>query len=182
MKTLTFITGNHNKLREAREILQGYEIVDRKIDLPELQEMDQESIVEEKIREALRHLNRPLFIEDTGLYFDALNGLPGPFIKWFEQQLSFEQIYKLVEPFNNYNARVVCYIGYGAPGEEPKIFKGVVEGTIVPPAGRTNFGFDVIFIPEGYQKRYSEMTPEEKNAMSHRKLAFEAFKEFLDSR
>ena len=179
MKRLTFLTGNQNKLREARQILSGYEIVNEKIDLPEYQG-DPHFIAAEKARLAVDTLKRPEFIDDTNLCFDALKGLPGPYIKDF-LRLGTDGLVKILEPWNNKKAKAVALIAYCEPGMEPVVFEGVTHGTIVAPRGDHNFGWDPIFLPNGYDKTYAEMASEEKNQISHRSKALEAFKEYLDS-
>lgn len=80
-----FITGNQHKLAEVQAILP--EVVQLDIDLPEIQSNDPQEIIEVKLIEALKHHNGPCIVEDTGLYLDAMNGLPGPFIKFFIKSL-----------------------------------------------------------------------------------------------
>jgi XTP/dITP diphosphohydrolase len=71
------------------------------------------------------------------------------------------------------------HIGYCEPGKDVRIFRGEIDGRIVMPRGKSGFGWDVIFIPEGCTKTFGEMASEEKNKISHRKKAFEKFREFL---
>ena len=93
-KTLTFVTGNKQKLLEVMEIvtkLSGdapfpYDLVSKKIDLPELQG-EPEKIAIEKARLAAKEVGTAVLVEDTSLHFNALNGLPGPYIKWFLEKI-----------------------------------------------------------------------------------------------
>lgn len=157
----------------------GYDIERDTFDLPEIQSMDPHEIMEHKIAAARNYTDSPFIIEDTGLYFNALNGFPGPLIKWPEKCVGPEGLYRMLHTFPDKSASVRCFVGLGNIGE-PKVFEGRVHGTIVEPAGDSGFGFDYIFKPDGHHRRYSEMSLEEKNRISHRKLAFDGLKKFLD--
>lgn len=183
-KKLLFITGNENKLREARQILKGFDIESRDVDVPEIQEVNEQVIVEEKVRQALKLLDCEVFVEDTSLCFDAFNGLPGPLVKWFLKTVGRRGLVDMLAAFDNKAAYAKCYVGYGRPakdGEAEKIvvFKGSVKGRIVEPTGESKFGWDPIFLPDGYEKTFAQMTEEEKNSISHRRIALEKFKQYL---
>jgi inosine/xanthosine triphosphate pyrophosphatase family protein len=77
---ILFITGNEGKLREVRELLPDVQGID--MDLAEMQEIDAHKIIAAKLAEAQRYQSGPFIVEDTSLYIDAMNGLPGPLIKW----------------------------------------------------------------------------------------------------
>ena len=178
-KTILFITGNENKLREAREILSEEKIINENIDLPELQE-EPIKIVEEKTKLAVKMLKKPVIVDDTNLRFNALNGLPGPYIKDFLHGLGREGLYKLLTGFEDKSAEAVALIGYGELGTEVKVFEGKVSGTIVNPRGESNFGWDSIFLPDGHDKTYAEMNAEEKNKISHRRKALLKLRKYLE--
>ena len=148
------------------------------MDLEEVQDIDARKIIEAKLREALRHQPGAFIVEDTSLYLDALNGLPGPLIKWFMKTIGNEGLYKIANSFGNYEAEAKTIIGY-TDGQKTEFFEGVVKGTIVEPRGETNFGWDPIFQPEGHTKTFAEMSAEEKNSLSMRKLAAEKLKAYL---
>lgn len=180
MKEITFITGNEHKLREAREIL-GVDIKQKNIDIPEIQSVELKPVIEAKLKEAYKILQKPVIVEDVGFFSEALNGLPGALIKWFiEKTLGRDGIVKILEPFDNKKATVVCAVGYTEDGETIHVFEGKINGIVVPKRGESGFGFDPIFQPEGYSKTFAEMSAEEKNAISHRGRAFVKFKEFLE--
>eukprot|EP01121_Diplochlamys_sp_Union-15-3_P002782 TRINITY_DN1258_c0_g1_i2.p1 TRINITY_DN1258_c0_g1~~TRINITY_DN1258_c0_g1_i2.p1 ORF type:complete len:232 (+),score=59.20 TRINITY_DN1258_c0_g1_i2:77-697(+) len=177
---VVFVTGNQNKLKEMKAIL-GDEIplTSLDIDLPELQG-EPETISKEKCRIAVNQVNGPVFVEDTSLCFNALGGLPGPYIKWFLDKLGHDGLNKLISGWTDKTAYVLCAISFSpGPGTEPKTFFGRVEGSIVPPRGPKDFGWDPIFLPDGYDKTYAELDKDIKNNMSHRKKAAEQLKEFL---
>lgn len=97
--------------------------------VPELQGSIEE-IARYKCQEAARLVSGATITEDTALCFDALNGLPGPFIKWFLQGIGLEGLYKLLDGFGEgeRGARAVCTFAYcSGPGEEPILFQGVTK-------------------------------------------------------
>ncbi len=174
---LTFITGNKNKLAEVQAILG--EVEGLAIDLPEIQDLDAHKIIAAKLNAALEHHAGPFIVEDTSLYLDCLNGLPGPFIKWFLQTVGNKGLANIAEKLGNPNAQAKTIIGYAAHKDDIHFFEVVVEGRIVPPQGETSFGWDVIFIPNGHTKTYAEMGQEEKNQVSMRSLAAQKLNNFL---
>lgn len=92
VKKIHFITGNENKLKEFTQIfgdVNNYELLSKNVDLPEYQG-DPEEIAHEKCKRALDLVKEPVIIEDTSLCFNGLNGLPGPYIKWFVDKLKPE--------------------------------------------------------------------------------------------
>ncbi|XP_044752138.1 inosine triphosphate pyrophosphatase [Coccinella septempunctata] len=171
-RSLTFVTGNAKKLEELKQILGPTfprEIISAKIDLPELQgEIDEICI--KKCLEASSLVKAPVIVEDTCLCFNALKGLPGPYIKWFLGNLGPEGLYKLLAGFEDKTAQAVCTFAYhsGVESEEVLLFKGITNGEIVEPRGPRDFGWDPCFQPNGFSQTYAEMPKEEKNKISHR--------------
>lgn len=176
--TLYLVTGNKGKLREFQQIL-GVPIEGIEMELPELQFVDSEDVAYHKARDAANKANKPVIVDDTGVHFNGLNGLPGAYIKDFIERLKPEGLYKLLEGFEDKSCYIKSSIGFCKPGEEPKVFAGRVDGTIVPPRGTNGFGFDPVFQPEGFNKTYAEMSEEEKNKVSHRKKAIELMRKNL---
>lgn len=180
-KSLTFVTGNKKKLEELSAILGSnfpYLIINHDLDLPELQgEIEEVSI--KKCQEAARRLKAPVLVEDTCLCFNALKGLPGPYIKWFLQKLGPEGLERLLCGWEDKSAEAVCTFAYCTGNCEDLdviLFQGRTPGKIVPPRGSTDFGWDCIFQPEGFNKTYGELAREEKNKISHRFKALEKLK------
>ncbi len=163
---LYFITGNQNKFKEAKNILADLEQLD--IDLPEIQSIDPKEIIEAKLKEALHHQRGEFIVEDTSLYLDCLNGLPGPLIKWFLKSIGVEGIFKLADQAKNYKATAKAVIGYAKTETEICFFEGVVDGEIVSPKGESKFGWDPIFKPLNFSKTFAEMSTEEKNKIYDR--------------
>jgi inosine triphosphate pyrophosphatase len=177
MKIL-FVTGNNDKLREAKAMMPEIEGCD--IDLSEIQEMETEKIIKAKLEEAMKQ--KPgveLIVEDQSLTIDGMNGLPGPFIKWFVKSLDLEGIYKLAVKMGNQETKAKTLIGYANNKGEIRFFEATIKGKIVSPRGEIGWGWDFIFQPEGYDKTFAQMTMEQKNELSMRRLALEKLKEYL---
>lgn len=125
-------------------------------------------------------VNGPVIVEDTCLGFDALNNLPGPYIKWFVDGVGLEGLVKMLVGFENKGAKLTCTFGYCAgPGEPVLLFQGITEGNIVDSRGPTHFGYDSIFEPVGFKETYAEMDKLVKNSISHRYRALLKLKEYL---
>lgn len=174
--TLYFITGNKGKFEEAKSILGNIEQLD--IELPEIQEIDARKIIRVKLLEALNHKKGEFFVEDTSLYLDCLKGLPGPLIKWFLKTIGNEGLYKITEKLGNNRAEAKTIIGY-AKDREIHFFEGSANGKIVSPKG-TGFGWDPIFQPDGFSKTFGEMSKDEKNQISMRRMALNKLKDYLE--
>ncbi|XP_040103785.1 inosine triphosphate pyrophosphatase isoform X3 [Oryx dammah] len=127
-KKIVFVTGNAKKLEEVVQILGDKfpcTLVAQKIDLPEYQgEPDEISI--RKCQEAARQVQGPVLVEDTCLCFNALGGLPGPYIKWFLEKLKPEGLHQLLEGFQDKSAYALCTFAFstGDPNEPIRLFRG----------------------------------------------------------
>lgn len=176
---LCFATSNAGKFREAQQII-DVAIVQKKLDIPEYQGSP-EVVARAKAEHAYALLKRPVFVDDTGLSFTALNGMPGIYIKHFLDALGHENLVRLLADFDDKTAQAMCVIGY-CDGEKTKTFTGIVQGTIVMPRYKeSNFahGWDPIFQPKGYTLTYGELSPDIKNSISHRRQALQIFSSFL---
>ncbi|KAL9690007.1 hypothetical protein QQ045_010400 [Rhodiola kirilowii] len=168
-RPVTFVTGNAKKLEEVRQILgNSVPFQSLKLDLPELQG-EPEDISREKARLAAKEVNGPVLVEDTCLCFNALKGLPGPYIKWFLQKTGHEGLNNMLMAYEDKSAFALCVFSLAlGPDSEPLTFIGKTDGKIVPARGPTDFGWDPIFQPDGYDQTYAEMSKEVKNKISHR--------------
>tara|TARA_B100001123_G_C15255021_1_gene1004332 strand:+ start:340 stop:888 length:549 start_codon:yes stop_codon:yes gene_type:complete len=171
-----FVTGNSNKVREAGDILKiPLEQVEVE-GLFEMQTLDLDELIHHKCQQAYQALKGPVLVEDSGLLFKAWKGLPGALVKWFETTVGCEGMLKMLQAFDDRSAIAVCCLAIH-DGTRIHVVRGEVDGTIANEIrGNNGFGWDVFFIPEGHKKTYAEMNPEKKNAISHRKIAFEKLK------
>jgi inosine triphosphate pyrophosphatase len=132
----------------------------------------------------------PILTEDTCLVYNALSKpnleLPGPYIKWFVESLGLEGLPKLLTGFEDKSAYTVCtFVFIEEVGSEPIVFQGITEGKIVEARwnkGEEIFGFDPIFLPDGFDQTFAEMDKSVKNTISHRYRALEKVKVFLQKR
>ena len=190
MKRLCFVTGNANKLREMKAAIgdRGVELWSQSVDLDELQGTA-EQIVRHKCEAAALLVGGPVMVEDTGLEFTALNGMPGPYIKWFLESLGPEGLHRLLAGWEDKSAEATCTLAVClGPNQPVTVLQGRVRGTIVVPrskAGEKAFGWDPVFEPsEGPTKgqlTFSEMTMEQKQLVSHRGRAVAKLIEWIES-
>lgn len=176
-----FATSNENKYREATEIFSQYDITVKwlKIKYLEIQSDSLHEIAEWSAKYVYTKYRIPLFIEDTGLFIEALNGFPGPYSSYVMKTLGNEGILKLMANKTDRRAYFLTIVAY-IDGETVKLFEGRRNGTISTEKRGTKWGFDPIFIPEGYSRTYSELGSL-KNKISHRRLAYEKFINWLIS-
>lgn len=179
---LYFVTGNEGKFKEFNSILKS--VVELEMlngDVPEIQSLDTHEVLKEKALAAAKmYPQKQILVEDTSLTFEALNNkLPGPFIKWFLKSLTFDEIYSLCDARKKYGAIATVTIGH-YDGIEFNFFEGTIKGTITSPKGTNGMQWDKIFVPEGYNKTFAQMSSEEKNSISMRKKALEKLKSFLN--
>lgn len=180
LRSVKFVTGNSNKLREAREIL-GVDIQQAQAELAEIQTIHVDVLIRHKAEEAYRKIGVPLIVEDTGLVFHAWHGLPGALIKWFLKTVDNEGLIKMLGDETDRSALAQCFIAYH-DGKKVQVVEGEISGTIATSVrGKNGFGWDRIFIPEGHDRTFGEMPPEEKNSFSMRKRAFENLRTLLES-
>ena len=177
---LQFVTGNAGKVREARSLLAA-DITQFEFDYTEIQSPDPGAIAAYGAREAYREAGEPVIVDDSGLFVDALEGFPGPYSAYVEDTVGIERVWQLVEPEDDHSASFRAVVAYcdGTDEESVRTFEGEVTGEIVAPRGDGGFGYDPIFEHDG--QTFAEMDPVEKNAVSHRGRALEAFAEWYES-
>ncbi|MGI0141746.1 MAG: RdgB/HAM1 family non-canonical purine NTP pyrophosphatase [Candidatus Micrarchaeales archaeon] len=174
-----FVTSNKNKLREVEEILER-KVRHSSLEIPEIQSLDGVDVIKDKAVKAYEILKEPVVVEDTSLHIKVLNGFPGALVKWVLLNCGVERMCKLVRKGEDRSAYAEVHICL-YDGKKFRFFAGRTNGSIAQsPRGQTGFGWDVLFIPEGYTKTYSQMDSELKNKISHRGKAFRKFKKFLE--
>jgi len=185
MQTIHFVTSNASKFTEAQSILGkdiGFTLLHSQQELPELQgEFDQ--IVTHKCMQAAQHIKGAVLVDDAGIGFNALNGLPGPYTKPFLKKIGTAGLLEMLENCCNKSAQAICVLGYTTgPNQAIQLFHGIVDGKIITPlqhARTKEFGFDSIFQPNGSELSYSNMGLVKKNSTSHRYKALMLFKSFF---
>ncbi|EKE18538.1 MAG: Ham1 family protein [uncultured bacterium] len=175
---ITFITGNQAKADYLAKYL-GHPVAHRKIDLDEIQSMSLKEIVEHKVRQAYEIAKCPVIVEDVSLEFEALNGLPGPFIRFFVDNVPFEAICSMIDGKTR-NAIAKSVFGY-YDGNKLELFEGQLKGQIAEtPAGENGYGWDRIFVPEGYDVTRASLNEEDDKKTYLQLKPFAELKNFLE--
>lgn len=186
---LVFATNNKHKLEEVREILGNkFEILSLKDihffdEIPETQNTI-EGNASQKAHFIYDKYNINCFADDTGLEIDALNGAPGVYsARYAGDNCTYEdnvqKVLKKLEGINNRKSKFKTVISLIINDIEYK-FQGIIKGYITEnKRGKTGFGYDPIFLPEGYDKTFAELSSREKNKISHRGLATQKLFNFL---
>ena len=128
MREFVFVTRSQPKVLETERIL-GWRLQQESLDLPEIQSVELEDVVRYKAQEAFRELGgRPVLVEDSGLFLDAWQGLPGALVRWFEETVGAEGICRMLEGFDERGAtaRTVVAIHDG----DYRFFVGEARGSI----------------------------------------------------
>lgn len=193
MRTLLVATRNRGKIKEIKALLDG--LVEEVIcaadltDLPETVE-DGATFAEnalKKAREASKATGLAVLADDSGLVVDGLSGRPGVYSARFagadatdtaNNLKLLQEVAGLAQPERS--AAFVCSMAYVSPDGVERLFEGRVEGTIIDqPRGEHGFGYDPLFLVKGYQQTMAELPLVDKNRISHRGQALQAFKNFL---
>ena len=188
---LIFATHNKNKLKEVQSL------VPESINVISLDDLNMTTEIPEtghtladnaliKARTIFELYKKPVIADDTGLDVEALNGAPGVRSARYAGEPSNAEnnmdllLYNLVTTTNlaAHFKTIIAYID--AEGKE-QLFEGRIDGSIIrEKRGNKGFGYDPIFVPEGSDRTFAEMSAEEKNSMSHRARALQAFSEFIN--
>lgn len=177
MKPVTFITGNLNKVKYLEKYL-GHPVRHIKLDLDEIQSLDPKRVVEHKVRQAYEMIKEPVLVEDVSLEFSALGRLPGPFIRFFNEDVPLETMCRMLDGLSR-QATARATFGY-FDGNEVKFFEGKIDGEIAQtPTGENGWEWDKIFIPDGSNKTRAQMSDEEYGESTMQMRPLSALKEFL---
>lgn len=186
---LCFATNNAHKITEVQQLLgDTFDIVSLQDigcteELPETQNT-LEGNSAQKARFVFEHYQVDCYADDTGLEIQALQGEPGVYSARYagpqrDSQANMQKVLDRLEGRINRQAQFRTVITLILSGKE-YTFEGIASGTIAEaPSGHQGFGYDPIFIPEGYQQSFAEMPLEEKNQISHRGKAVQQLVDFL---
>lgn len=193
MKEVIIATSNQGKVKEFEQMFSEYEIsvkslkdFEEQIDVEETGKTFEENALL-KAETISERWNVPVIADDSGLQVDILDGRPGIYSARYagEDKNDKKNSEKLLKELGettvkDRTARFVCVIAVAVPGEESFTKRGTCEGAIaLQPRGEHGFGYDPIFIPEGYKKTMAQLTAEEKNNISHRHHALLKIEEWL---
>ena len=169
MKKPIYLTSNKGKFEEAKHLFKdkyGFdiEIKNPDFEILEIQAKDCKDVVAFSVKYACEKLNRPCIKSDSGLYIEALGGLPGPYNAYFNKQIGEEKFLRMIEKEENRKARIEDCFAYCEPGGEPIVFSGGGTGTIAYEV-RGNLGrwHDKFYIPDGETETLSELREKDKD-------------------
>jgi len=167
------VSGNRGKIAEAR-LAAGPDLPAVELDLPEIQSLDMAEILRQKAATAWAALARPLVVEEAGLELAALNGFPGPLVKWMLAATGAEGMARTAAALGDVRAIARCALLY-KDGDRELLAEGATAGTLVHPGrGTRGFGWDPVFLPEGESRTFAELEGIDKLAVSHRGKAWRA--------
>lgn len=191
MRTLVFATNNKHKLDEVRKITSGQvEIVSLSDiqcydDIPETADTLEGNALQ-KARYIHTHFKTDCFADDTGLEVKALNGAPGVYSARYagpghDSEANMRKLLATLKGESNREARFRTVIALILDGKE-YLFEGIVNGHIIEEEkGSAGFGYDPIFVPDGYSQTFAELGDDIKNRISHRAMATHKLAEFLST-
>lgn len=176
---LAFVTGNPGKFKEAEGLLGDHvTLVQDTGGYDEIQADTLEAVARHGLAEVGRRRDPPYFLEDAGLFVDALKGFPGVYSAYAYKTLGWEGICRLLLGTDEdaRTGRFQAVVGYRDPDGVDHVFIGTCEGTLtLEGRGDHGFGFDPIFVPAGHPTTFAEMDPAAKGKVSHRGKALRAF-------
>ena len=167
MKKLVYLTTNPHKVTEVNHFFNekyGFdiEIVRPDFEIVEIQAKTCAEVAAYSVKYAAERLGRAVLKSDTGLYIDALGGLPGPYNAYFDKQIGVEKFLEMFKNEKNRKARIEHCFAYCEPGEEPIVFSGGGTGTIATEArGKNGRWHSFFYIPDGETKTLSELQEED---------------------
>jgi XTP/dITP diphosphohydrolase len=188
---LVFVSGNKNKVAEVQKLignkikLLGLKDINCDVDIPETSNSFAGNALQ-KAKYVFDNYKLNCFADDSGLEVKALDGAPGVDSAYYAgpQKNDADNLQKLLNDLkvkSDRTARFRTVIALILDGKE-HFFEGVINGTILPqPAGNGGFGYDPVFVPDGYDKTFAQMGLEEKNRISHRAIATQKLIQFLNS-
>lgn len=193
LEEIVFASHNEGKIKEIKKLLAPYGIKVKSaldMNLPDVEEtgktFEENSLL--KSRTIAKLVNMPCLADDSGLCVDALNGAPGVYSARYAPNRDFDKgMEKLLaemekSPNKSRNAHFSCVISLAWPDGQYKVFAGQVDGKIAfHKMGAGGFGYDPLFVPEGFTSSFAQMGQEEKNKISHRGRAVEKLKDFLNN-
>ena len=163
-KTVFLVTGNSKKVQVAKYAMDKYglDVEQLAMDTPEIQSASIEEVAKYSVKIAAEAANKAVIKGDFGMHIEALNGFPGPFVKFINKWFSTDKFIKLYKEEPNRRAYFIDALGYCEPGKEPVCFVTNSYGTLLDtPRGDNGNMVDSLFVPEGFDKTLAEMTHEE---------------------
>lgn len=181
MQVIHYVTGNKSKFEEAESYFKKYapdiQLVGGDLEIVEPQTLDQRAIALHKAKEAWKILRKPLLVDDEGIYFHAYNNFPGVFTKFVYQGIGLKGLFKLLDEDNRMLSKL--FLVYVDDMGDCQVFEGGCEGVIVTLLPGVMFNpscpYDSVFIPQGEDKVYGQLSEAEQSKYSSRLRALKQF-------
>ena len=176
---LFFVSSNTHKFTEAERILSnlGLDISLFKTTLEEIQSNSLNEIAIRKALDAYSKVQKPVIIEDDGLFIDSLNGFPGPYSSYAYDTIGNKGIMSLLEKIESRNAKFVAIIAYCNGVDDIQLFESSIPGKISLSIEEGGWGYDPIFIPDGESKTFANIS--DKDKFSHRSASLKKFSDWF---
>ena len=176
---LFFVSSNNHKFTEAERILSnlGLEISLFKTTLEEIQSNSLGEIAKRKALDAYSKVQKPVIIEDDGLFIDSLDGFPGPYSSYVYDTIGNKGIMSLLEKIELRTAQFVAIIAYCNGVDDVQLFESSIPGKISLFIEEGGWGYDPIFIPDGESKTYANVS--DKDKFSHRSASLKKFSDWF---
>ena len=182
MTEIQIITSNNGKIKEFKEIFgdSKYVPVQNNIDYPEIQASSLEEVVDFGLTWLQEKTKAPFVIDDSGVFIDNFDGFPGIYTRYIYDTIGLKGVLRQMEDVDNRACTFRCVLGLVTESGEKQKFVGDCHGTLInEQRGDGGFGYDPIFIPDGFDKTFAELSSEEKNSISHRGIAMRKLIDFL---
>lgn len=179
------VTSNPQKALEIQHALQQFNLAISvaDVDVPEVKDLDIGVVVRAKAEAAFQLLQRPVIVDDTGIFFTGYKSFPGAYSKFAFKTLGFKGLFKLIA--SGQRAYFSSYIGYKASAKSPvRVFQGVCRGHLITTLRgkrKLKMPYDNIFIPDGDTLTFSQMTIDGKQRYDHRSKAIRAFAKYYNT-
>lgn len=161
MKKVYFVTTNHDKFikfRKAVPHVEGVEIMQLEVETPEIQAKDNKDVARYSAKWAADKYNVPVIKEDVGMYIEALNGFPGPYLNHVEKWIQADGFMALLKDKKNRKAKYELCVAYCESGKEPTCFSTYITGSFgYESKGKGGWIVDKLFIPDGGTKTIAEL-------------------------
>ena len=176
---LFFASSNEHKFEEVQRILStlGVNIKLFKTTLEEIQSNSLNEIAKRKAIDAFTKIQKPILIEDDGLFINSLNGFPGPYSSYAYDTIGNTGIIQLLENTELRDAKFVAIIAYCNGIDEVKLFESSIPGKISKEIEKGGWGYDPIFIPDGESKTFANVS--DKDKFSHRSASLKKFSDWF---
>jgi XTP/dITP diphosphohydrolase len=182
---LKVVTSNDGKIKEFKQAFEKTPVFPTKVSVPypEVQASSLEEVVDFGLDNLKDKIQPPFIIDDAGVFVDGLEGFPGVYSRYVYDTIGLQGILKQMENLEDRQASFKCVLGLLLEDGTTHKFVGECKGRIIHEMrGDGGFGYDPIFIPDGFDRTFAELPPEEKNEISHRGRAMQNLLTFISEK